>query len=72
MKNPFPPPPPPGALATLEIHEWVRDYPELMPLLRSMGVDPRKEGTESLSRASGPRAGPGVRSCLAWRVREEG
>jgi hypothetical protein len=68
MRNPFPSPPAPAALATLEVHEWIREYPELLPLLRKIGVDPREEGAAVLS----PPARTEVRSelwkYLAWRV----
>lgn len=48
MRSPPLPPPPSQELQRREIHELVRDYPELLPCFRAMGVDLRKDGGTSL------------------------
>lgn len=56
-------------LRALPAYELVRDYPELLPLLREMGVDPGEEGSRTLPEVI-PGSGPWVPEFLArlaWR-----
>ena len=48
MRNFRPPPPTAEELRSRRVHELVRDYPELLTPLESLGVDPGSSGARSL------------------------
>ena len=69
MRNPFLPCPKEEDLENLEVHELIRDYPELLPFLRRLPFRAREEGTSPLPEGSipgGGEEGPPLGS-LAWR-----
>lgn len=70
MRNPFRPPPEEEGAGKRRVHEWIRDYPELLRLFAAEGVATGQEGGGSplpsrlLSREAG---GATVWGALAWR-----
>ena len=73
MRNPFLSPPRPEELEALEVHELIRDYPELLPLFRQSGIRVREDGTNLLPVGSLPGMGEegGSFGSLDWR-RQDG
>jgi hypothetical protein len=71
MKPPLLPPPAPEDLRDLRIHEAVRDYPELLPLLAPPGDAMEERGASLLSEVMSevPGGEAGVLSLLSWRGR---
>jgi hypothetical protein len=69
MRNPFLSPPRPEELEALEVHELIRDYPELLPLFRQSGIRVREDGTNLLPAGSLPGMGEegGSFGSLDWR-----
>lgn len=64
------PPPEPGALEGLPLHVLVRDWPELLVVLRQGGVDLLAEGGVSLSERDRDAPRPPTRAlqeATAWR-----
>jgi hypothetical protein len=71
VKSPFLPPPALEDLRSLRIHEAVRDYPELLPVLAPPQVSMERRGTRLLSEViqEVPAVGARVLSLLSWRGR---
>ncbi|MCJ7626756.1 MAG: hypothetical protein MUO50_00065 [Longimicrobiales bacterium] len=69
MRNPFLSPPPLEEFQLLEVHELIRDYPELLSLFRRWGIRVREAGTTALPSGlfSGGGEGEGSFETLAWR-----
>ena len=69
MRTPFLPPPTLEDLELLEVHELVRDYPELLSLFRQKGVRAKEDGTSRIPSAFFPGAGEegSLFGSLAWR-----
>jgi hypothetical protein len=69
MRKSFLPRPKEEELETLEAHELIRDYPELLPFLRHPSFRVREGGTSPFPRGSIPGGiEEGTLSrCLAWR-----
>jgi hypothetical protein len=64
------PPPSPEALRSLRVHEAVRDYPELRPLLGSLGVKAGESGDivlGDLLPSDAPEL-PGLLEVMRWRA----
>lgn len=72
MRNPFLSPPRPEELEALEVHELIRDYPELLSLFRQSGIRVREDGTDLLPAGSLPGMGEegDPFESLAWRGEE--
>jgi hypothetical protein len=73
MRNPFLPPPSMEEMEALEVHELIRDYPELLSLFRRFGVRVREAGTSLLPSDLKPGMGEegGPFQTLAWRGGDE-
>ncbi len=69
MRNPFLPPPRSEEFHLLEVHELIRDYPELLSLFRGWGIRVREAGTTALPPGLFPEGGEdgGPFEALAWR-----
>ncbi len=65
------PPPSPGELREGRIHEVIRDYPELLPLLEEYGVVAGREGSVPLKELPkwGEELEEAILSALRWRIR---
>jgi len=64
------PPPTEEMLRFLRVHEVIRDYPELLPFLLSLGIDARESGGRVMGEVfttGGPPLGA-LLAELAWRV----
>lgn len=54
-------------LGALRVHEAVRDYPELLPVLRDLGVDLPEGGCALLGDVTPPGQRRELLAALAWR-----
>ena len=72
MKCRFRPPPPRHEVGGLALHELVRDFPEVLPLLREFEVPLKEVGGEAVSRHIIPQEEDRwnrVVETMAWRSR---
>ncbi len=69
MRNPFLEPPDREDLGSLQLHELVRDYPELLPVLQGAGARPRESATLPLPASVLAALGEELESTLEWRRR---
>ena len=69
MRTPFLSPPPEEELRSWPIRELVRDFPELLPLLRASVPDLDSAGGRTLLElfGEGEGAGPVLNKVLEWR-----
>ena len=61
-------PPPRTGLLQQPLNVLVRDYPELLALLRRSGVDIAARGADTLAQIATPELLDAVDQALAWRV----
>jgi len=63
------PPPSIEEIRFLRVHELLRDYPEVLPLLEGRGIDARRDGGKTLSQLLPPSEPwlPELMSELRWR-----
>lgn len=69
MRNPFLQGPDPAELDSLQLQELVRDYPELLPLLRGVGGGLRESAIRPLPASVRDALGEELESVLMWRRR---
>jgi hypothetical protein len=74
VRHPFPPPPGADELRNLRVHEAVRDYPELLPMLMAPGGAADALGATPVSEVmSQVPGGEGeLLARLSWRSGEGG